>query len=250
MPRTLSLILMALLIALAPGCGDEAESTENGSAQETAEERERKARQLFMTGIGKSRGDKIAYFEKLISLYPESRYAPEAHFRMIQVLRHPTIGRADDALEKTRVFAHRHPTNALAVESWWWMALHWKDDAERGPIVRAEWKEWLDKTRERDDLSDGNFKAFLWLHSAYAAHWHGDKKGALSLLEEASEWGAEDPNVQVLIAFRTGSYRAELGRRAEARSALEEALRLVKEGAKGVSKGAIEDELKALSDGE
>ena len=249
MSRTLLTSLLALFFGSLIGCGEGVvKSTEPEVGVE--KEREKKARQLFVTASVKSHTDKIPYLKKLISLYPESSLVPQAHMKIIQVLLHPTINRADEALANVRVFAHRHPTHSYAVEVWYWMALHWKDDTDRGPKIRTEWKAWLDETRGRDDLDDPDFKAFLWLHSAYAANWTGDKQAALELLNEASEWEIPDKGVQALIALRTGSYRADLGDRAEARAAFEKALQLAQDGAKGVSVEAIRNELKGLlSDG-
>lgn len=250
MSRTLLTSLLALFFGSLIGCGEGVvKSTEPEVGVE--QEREKRARQLWLTASAKSRTDKIPYLKKLISLYPESSLVPQAHLVIIQVLLHSTVGRADEALANTRVLAHRHPTQSRAVEAWYWMALHWKDDTERGPKIRAEWKAWLDETRGRSDLDDADFKAFLWLHSAYAADWTGDKRAALELLNEASEWDVPDKNIQARVAFRTGCYRAARGKRQEARDALEKALQLVKDGAKGVSVDAIRDELKGLlSDGE
>ncbi len=248
MSRPSSTILLILLAGVLGGCGDEAAED---PAPEFEEDRDLKARQLFVTASAKSRQDKIPYLERLIGMYPDSRFAPEAHLGIIQVLLHSTVGRADDALAKTRIFAHRHPTHPLVVEAWYWIALHWKDDAEKGPEIVAEWKAWLDETRGRDDLDDANFKAFLWLHSAYAADGVGDKSAAIELLDQASEWDVPDKNVQLRIAFRAGSYRAAQGKPQQARVAFEKALQLATDGAKGVSPQAIKDALAGLgSDGE
>ncbi len=247
MNRTLLLSLMVVSVGCLVCCGEAAEHPEGRSdaSAEAAAERERKARALFSAAVSKARQDKIPLFERLIGLFPESPLAVEARFRLINVLIHPEVGRANDALEAVRAMASRHPEDARTVEAWWWMALHWRDDEVRGSEVRGEWARFLDAARRRPS-DDSDFKGRVWLHSAYAAHWNGDQEAAMAWLAEASTFDIPDRDLRAQIAFRTGSYHAESGDADRAHAAFERALGLVEEGAKGVSAPAIREQLKGL----
>ena len=65
MSRPSSTILLILLAGVLGGCGDEAAED---PAPEFEEDRDLKARQLFVTASAKSRQDKIPYLERLIGM--------------------------------------------------------------------------------------------------------------------------------------------------------------------------------------
>ncbi len=245
-----SRILATLTVAcalLACGCDPSGASSDDaGDVQRLSEEeREKQARRLMLAAFAKPREQKIPLYERVIGLFPDSPVAVEARFRLINVLLHPSIDREDDALSAVRVLAARHPLDARAAEAWWWIALRYREDEQRGPEIRSEWARFLHSTRERQP-SDPAVRGVVWLYSAYAAYWDGDRDQAVALLDEAAGWDLPEKDAQAMILFRGGSLQRELGRKEQAKALLERALVLVDEGAKGVSAPAIQSELDAL----
>jgi tetratricopeptide (TPR) repeat protein len=245
-PTGLLRLLFLVGCAWMTGCDGSSTPPSEPTAEEK-EEREKKALALLMKAESVRVFDKAEYYQTLLSHYPESRYTPDAHFRLVRALMDPTVDRMDDALEALRTFRSRHVDDLRVSEAYKWLVTRYHEtDAEKEGAILREWRAHLDAVRARPDLTL-ELKGGFWLESALAHGWNGDDLDqATRLLREAGEWELEDRSRRLEILFRLGTLEASRGEAEKAREAFTRAVAVVRQGARGPSEEQIQAEIDKL----
>jgi len=247
--RAVAPVLLAV-VGLAGGCSGDRGAGDPAAAAERAQERERKAAFLYDQATRATVPEKVRILGRLLAAYPETEVVPKAYFQLVQYLLDKIVDRPEEALERARAFATRHPRILLWSECFRLIDRHAVATGRGDAWIRRvhdAWGEALSGLEGREQELEPNLRVRLVYDRAELAGRRGDRDGAMRLFARAAEIPAENKFLVKDALMRLGTLQADEGLREEARATFDRLLDLIRAGhERGQSEEDVLAELEKL----